>query len=50
MALGEIATISDISFRGYMTDGLTKQPQKFFVKISLSMDWITSDVQENTEN
>lgn len=33
MALGEVATIGDIEdFRGYyMTDGLTKQPQKFFV-------------------
>lgn len=33
MALGEVETIGDIEdFRGYyMTDGLTKQPQKFFV-------------------
>ncbi|VRJ63074.1 DNA segregation ATPase FtsK/SpoIIIE or related protein [Streptococcus pneumoniae] len=33
MALGEYATISDVEdFRGYyVSDGLTKQPQKFYV-------------------
>ena len=33
MALGEVATVGDVEdFRGYyVSDGLTKQPQKFYV-------------------